>query len=98
MRHRQFTQSSEMLRPESTGVRVKPAQSTGVSFYTYTVFGGFPSSERILVQMFLVHSSTRELMWYGQAFMPQFFKHEQVIEKTATKAAEQVPAVFLEKT
>ena len=36
-------------------------------------------------------------MWYGQAFMPQFFKHEQVTENTARKAAEQVPAAFLEK-
>ncbi len=73
------------------------AQSTGASFYTYSIYGGIPSTEGILVQMFLLHSSTRELMWYGQAFMPQFFKHEQVTENTARKAAEQVPAAFLEK-
>jgi hypothetical protein len=46
--------------------------------------------------MFLVHASTRELMWYGQVILPQYYKREQVTETAATKAAEQVPAAFLE--
>jgi hypothetical protein len=86
-----------LLAAGSAAGGIAVAQSTGASFYTYTAFGAAPSSDVIMVQMFLVHSSTRELMWYGQVIMPQFYKHEQVTERTATKAAEQIPAAFLEK-
>jgi hypothetical protein len=48
------------------------AQSTGASFYTYSIYGGLPSSEDILVQRFLLNSSTRELMWYGRRSCPSF--------------------------
>ena len=30
------------------------AQSTGASFYTYSIYGGIPSTEGILVHMFLL--------------------------------------------
>ncbi|MGO9199651.1 MAG: hypothetical protein ACLQM8_03820 [Limisphaerales bacterium] len=73
------------------------AKSAGASFYTYSVFGPPASSDAILVQMFLVHTGTRELMWFGQLLMPQYYKQPQVTENTAARAAEQVPSAFLEK-
>jgi hypothetical protein len=71
------------------------AQATGGSSYMYQIYGAPPMSDMIQVQLFLVHAKTRELMWYGQVVMPQYFQHEKVTENTAIKAAEQVPAAFL---
>jgi hypothetical protein len=88
-----------LLSAASAAGGMAAAQSAGSPVYVYNVYGGMDtSSDLILVQMFLVHSHTRELMWYGQVAMPAFYELEHVTEKTATKAAEQVPAAFLEKT
>jgi hypothetical protein len=84
-----------LLTAGSAAAGYSVANATGSPSYTYTVFGPAPSSDAVLVQMFLVHSGTHELMWFGQVILPQYFKHPQVTEKAATKAAEQVPAAFL---
>ena len=73
------------------------AQSLGASFYTYSVFGVAPSKDAILVQMFLVHSSTRELMWDGRLLMPQYHKHAQVTENTAVEGRRANPGGVLGK-
>jgi hypothetical protein len=43
------------------------------------------------VQLLLIHSQTREVLWYGQVVYPQYFKHKGVTEETARKATEQIP-------
>ena len=84
-----------LLSAGSAAAGAAGASASGASSYSYSIYGAPPSSDVILVQMFLVHSQTRELLWYGQVVMPQYFKQEQVTEKTATKAVEQIPAGLL---
>ena len=70
------------------------AQATGSPGYIYPVFGARPNSDTVRARMFLIHSETRELLWVGQVLMPAYFKHKQVVETTARKAAEQAPTAW----
>jgi hypothetical protein len=61
----------------------------------FMFYGAPPSGDNIFVQMFMIHSTTRELMWFGQLLEPRFFKHKQVTETVATKATEHIPSALL---
>jgi hypothetical protein len=62
---------------------------------TYPVFGPGPDQETVLLQMFLLHAQTRELLWYGQVLTQQYFRDDGVVESITAKAAEQIPSAYL---
>ena len=87
-----------LLTAGSAAAGYSVASAAGSPMFMYTAHGPGPSGDAILVQLFLVHAKTRELLWVGQVVNPQYFKIADNIGDTARKAAEQIPGSFLRTT
>lgn len=70
------------------------ASNPGASV-VYPIFGPGPSQETVLLQVYLVHAQTRELLWYAQVVTPSRFDDEGVTEAVARKTIEQIPGAIL---
>jgi hypothetical protein len=88
-----------LLTAGSVSIGYNAAINSGASGFAFNIFGALPSTNTVLLQMFLVHSQTKELLWYGQVlFSPAHFKTPEVIEKTAVQGAKQIPSMFILKS
>lgn len=71
------------------------AHATGAPVYAYNVYGPGPTQDSLVAQAFLVHSQTRELLWFGQAVAAAHYEASGVTEQVASRLAEQVPSAIL---
>jgi len=67
------------------------ASASGSSYYTYNVYSIAPKSDMIIVQGYLVHSQTCELLWLGQMAVPGSFKKGNATCQAASGVARQLP-------
>ena len=68
--------------------------NTGVYFVT-VVDTSYTTKNTIIVQMLLVDSKTKEILWFGQIDNPDKYEREGVTTKTAELCSKQIPKKFL---
>jgi len=69
--------------------------SSGTSdYYIYPVFGPEPEKELVFIQLYLVDSESKELLWFGQSQIPTHFDREGVVDNLAETSVGQLPSAF----
>lgn len=76
-----------------SGVAAQSSASANNSgSYTYSVFGPPPQKELLVAQMFMIDAGSHELLWVGEASVPENFETQGVILQVTEKLVSRIPA------